>query len=278
MHTLLLTARHDRLLNAPFKQKPISGYLDSRSRVLDLGCGTGLWLLDMARRYRDTEFVGIDLAGMGPDTLLPNVEMRWPYDYESPWSLGEQSWDVIHLQMALGSVANWPMLYRRIMDHLRRGTGYFEQVEIDLTPRCDDGTLPEGALRVWYDHLAGATSTVNRSIAYNPRVGDLLQQAGFVDIKEEKIILPLNGWPADQHARRMGWWYNVALSAGLKNDGCYGLEAMSLAPLTRIYQWPVDHVRRLCSDALLQVNDPEVHAYHVLHIWTARSPYPDERR
>jgi hypothetical protein len=60
----------------------------------------------MAEKYKNTEFLGIDLYGMGPESLLPNVELRFPCDYESPWSLGERSWDIIHLQMGLGGVAN----------------------------------------------------------------------------------------------------------------------------------------------------------------------------
>ena len=53
---------------------------------------------------------------------------------------------------------------------------------------------------------------------------------------------------------------------------------MSLAPLARIYQWPVDHVRQFISDALKQVSDTNIHAYNVLHVWTARAPYPNELR
>jgi SAM-dependent methyltransferase len=278
MHTMFLTARSDTLLNAPFEEKPPSGPTGNRSRVLDLGCGTGIWLLAMAERYKNTELLGIDLAGMGPESLLPNVELRFPCDYESPWSLGERSWDIIHLQLGLGSVANWSMLYHKVLNHLRPGVGWFEQVEIDLTPRCDDGTLNDGALKVWYEHLVGATSAIGRSIEYDPQTGQKLRDIGFTDIKEEQLKLPLNGWPLDRKEHRVGLWYHIALSEGHEDTGGYGVEAMSLAPLSRIYRWPVDHVRRLCSDALLQVSDGKVHAYNRLHVWTARAPYPNEPR
>jgi trans-aconitate methyltransferase len=278
MHTLFLTARSDRLLNAPFEEKPPSGPTGNRSRVLDLGCGTGIWLLAMAERYKNTELLGIDLAGMGPESLLPNVELRFPCDYESPWSLGERSWDIIHLQMGLGSVANWSMLYHKVLNHLRPGVGWFEQVEIDLTPRCDDGTMTDGALKVWYENLVGATSAIGRSIAYDPQTRQKLKDTGFTDIKEERYLLPYNGWPADRKDHRVGLWYQIALSEGHENTGGYGMEAMSLAPLSRIYQWPVDHVRRLCSDALQQVSDTKVHGYNYLYVWTARAPYPNEPR
>jgi hypothetical protein len=170
------------------------------------------------------------------------------------------------------------MLYHKVLNHLRPGVGWFEQVEIDLTPRCDDGTLNDGALKVWYEHLVGATSAIGRSIEYDPQTGQKLRDIGFTDIKEEQLKLPLNGWPLDRKEHRVGLWYHIALSEGHEDTGGYGVEAMSLAPLSRIYRWPVDHVRRLCSDALLQVSDGKVHAYNRLHVWTARAPYPNEPR
>ena len=276
---MFLTARGERLLNAPFQQRAITGPAGDRSRVLDIGCGTGIWLLDMAQRYKDTDFVGIDLNGIGPETLLANVEMRWPVDYEMPtWGIGEHSWDIIHLQMGLGSVINWNALYQRVLNHLRPGVGWFEQVEIDLTPRCDDGTLTDGALNLWYTRLVEAFEASNRPIAYKPGTRQMLQEAGFTDIKEEIFVLPLNGWPTERKDHRVGLWYNIALSEGHQNTGGFGLEAMSLAAFTRYFQWPVDHVRRLCSEALQQVSDTKVHAYNRLHVWSARSPYPNEPR
>jgi SAM-dependent methyltransferase len=278
MHTLFLTARSKRLLNAPFQERPPSGPTGNRTRVLDLGCGTGIWLLAMAEKYNNTELLGIDLAGMGPESLIPNVELRFPCDYESPWSLGERSWDIIHLQMGLGSVANWSLLYHKVLSHLRPGVGWFEQVEIDFTPRCDDGTLNDGALNIWYQHLVGATSAIGRSIAYDPLTGQKLKEIGFTDIREEQIIIPYNSWPADKKDRDVGQWYRIALSESQELECCYGMEAMSLAPLSRIYQWPVDHVRRLVSDALQQVSNTNIHAYNRLHVWTARAPYLNEPR
>ncbi|KAJ7665217.1 S-adenosyl-L-methionine-dependent methyltransferase, partial [Mycena polygramma] len=37
--------------------------------VLDLGCGSGLWLLDAARTWRSTQFVGLDLVDVAVSPL-----------------------------------------------------------------------------------------------------------------------------------------------------------------------------------------------------------------
>ena len=52
--------------------------------------------------------------------IPPNLRFRIPRDYESPWSLGEDSWDLIHLRMACGSVSSWPELYQKIYTYVEQ--------------------------------------------------------------------------------------------------------------------------------------------------------------
>lgn len=52
------------------------------------------------------------------DSIPPNLRFRIPRDFESPWFLGEDSWDMIHLRMGLGSVSSWPELYQKIFRYV----------------------------------------------------------------------------------------------------------------------------------------------------------------
>lgn len=273
MHQLFKVARgkERRLLSAPF-QANTSGAPGDSPRILDLGCGTGIWLLDMAEEYPEAECLGIDLHQMGPPALLKNVTIRASIDYEMPWSLGEQSWDLIHLQCALGSVTNWGHLYFKIIQHLKPGTGWFESVEIDLNPRCDDGSLGNGKLPSWYRYISQVYHALNRPIIYDENTGAELERAGFIDIHHEQYLLPLNGWPLDRKDHTAGMWYNIALSAGENKTGGFGIDAISLLPLTKIFSWPVEHVRQLCEDALKEASDPNIKVYNWLHVWSARAP------
>jgi SAM-dependent methyltransferase len=273
MHQLFKVARgkERRLLNAPFQASTGSAPGD-RQRILDLGCGTGIWLLDIAEVYPEAECVGVDLHQMGPPALLTNVTLRANTDYETPWSLGERSWDLIHLQCALGSVSSWEQLYFKVIQSLKPDTGWFESVEIDLTPRCDDGSLQPGMLSQWYEYITQVYTVLSRPIVYNENTGAELEKAGFRDIRHERYLLPLNGWPLDRKDHTAGMWYNIALSAGENKTGGFGMEAISLAPLTRVFNWPVEHARQLCEDALQQASDPNVKVYNWLHVWSARAP------
>ncbi len=98
--------------------------------------------------------VGIDLVNIQPeryvswtvkaprgqftksyDSIPPNLRFRIPRDFESPWFLGEDSWDMIHLRMGLGSVSSWPELYQKIFRYVAFGPMdlRFENTGIPLT-------------------------------------------------------------------------------------------------------------------------------------------------
>jgi hypothetical protein len=50
--------------------------------------------------------------------IPPNLRFRVPRDYESMWSLGEDSWDLIHLRMAYGGVGHWPEMYQKVFQYV----------------------------------------------------------------------------------------------------------------------------------------------------------------
>lgn len=81
----------------------------------------------------------------------------------------------------------------------------------------------------------------------------MLEQQGFVDIREQIIQLPLNPWPTDFHAKDIGRWYNLGLTQGL--------EALSLAPLMRVKHWNRPDVDRLVQDVKREVCSKRIHAY-----------------
>lgn len=140
--------------------------------------------------------------------------------------------------------------------HLKPGQGWIEQVEVDLQPRCDDGTLPENSyLMQWYGYLADATARGARPIAYQHNTRQMLQQAGFIDIQETLIRAPYTTWPSDPHQKEISKWYNMGITDGL--------EALSLAPFTRINRWSArEHVLPLIEQVKKEIGTRKYHAYN----------------
>ncbi|CCM00104.1 uncharacterized protein FIBRA_02131 [Fibroporia radiculosa] len=45
-------------------------------KVLDIGCGNGIWVIEAAKKWMDTQFVGIDLEKCQPDLTRPEYELE----------------------------------------------------------------------------------------------------------------------------------------------------------------------------------------------------------
>ncbi|PGH28156.1 hypothetical protein AJ80_00046 [Polytolypa hystricis UAMH7299] len=274
-HKVFSVARFDRLHYAPLPNTLPSNQsndssakqpIDPGPRILDLGCGTGIWAIDMARLYPNAYVLGIDLSPIQPQNRPDNCDFQAPRDFESPWLLGEDSWDLIHLQMGCGSVASWPNLYRKVFQHLRPGTGYFEQVEIDLEPRPDRYMAPDQPLSQWYRSLKDATEIGGKPIAFNRNILYMLREAGFEDITHQIVGLPLNPWPTDKHEKEVGKWYNLAYSESA--------HTLLLGPLSRVNNTPLEEIDALAKAAKSQAYNKHVEAYNLLHIIMARKPGP----
>lgn len=269
-HHLFKVARvGDELFYAPLPS-------DVKTRVLDLGCGTGIWVLDVAGKFPKAYVRGCDIAKMQPPKpeQPPLLKEPWyaenhdffvPFDFESPWTLGEESWDLIHMQMGSGSVASWISLYHRVYKHLKPGA-WFEQVEIDFRPRCEnENQKPGKALSTWYSNLQKATEATMRPMAHSSKETiKNLQDAGFTEIDHQTVGLPLNEWHSDAKEKKVGRWYNLALSKSFRT--------LSLAPFTRVLGWTVEEIDALVEELEHEIADETTHTFNLLHIYQARKP------
>lgn len=141
-----------------------------------------------------------------------------------------------------------------MLRNLARGTGRFEQVEVDFRPRCDDGTLPNWPVVDWFGWLKDATRIANRPIAYSHDTRRMLLEQGFVDVEEIVIRLPF--WGSDRDTDSVGRWYNLGLTDAI--------EALSLGPLRRYSDWSVDEIRRIVQEVRTAICRPNEHGYNNL--------------
>ncbi|KDN64172.1 putative methyltransferase domain-containing protein [Colletotrichum sublineola] len=232
-HKLIFLARKSKLHDAP---------LPDRAQVLDLGTGTGIWAIDVGDSlYKGPDnqgrVVGLDLAYIQPH-VIPTCVSFVRADVEAPWPAPEQTFDMVHIQMLLG--------------HLRPG-GYIEHVEIEWMFRSDDNTLPsDSPLVLWGNTLRRAMQTYGQPIdIFDTRAE--LHAAGFTNITENIVKLPINPWSADPFGQEIGRWFNLGLT--------HGFEALTLAPFIQIEGWPKHEVDRLVENLKMDICRLHVHAY-----------------
>jgi hypothetical protein len=83
--------------------------------------------------------------------------------------------------------------------------GYLEFVDIDFTPRCDDGTMPEDTIWRKWEQTAYTFREISRRRFFNAReTKQEMKDAGFVDIVEKRYKLPIGGWSSDPKYREIG--------------------------------------------------------------------------
>lgn len=78
-------------------------------RVLDIGFGTGFWMLEMESRYPEAEVIGVDMEGPPQGIKSTHrLHFRSPVDFTAPqWPVEESSVDLVHMAQLVGCVPNW---------------------------------------------------------------------------------------------------------------------------------------------------------------------------
>ncbi|KAK5659504.1 hypothetical protein OQA88_705 [Cercophora sp. LCS_1] len=214
-HHIFLLSFDDKLHLAPLPEK--------LNRVLDIGCGTGVWSIDFADEHPEAHVTGVDLSPIQPSFAPPNVTF-FVDDVEDDWTYTEK-FDYIFSHFMTGSVANWPKLFRQCFDNLNPG-GVIEVQDIVWTLESDDDSLdPESDLVKWVTILREGMGKFGRSVESALQYREQLEAAGFIDIVEVKHKWPINKWPKDPKYKEIGMWsYENFVS---------GMQGFSLAILTR---------------------------------------------
>ncbi|KAJ0115815.1 methyltransferase [Diaporthe amygdali] len=193
---------------------------------------------------------------MQASEIYPNNDFK-AMDIEEPWPsfLEEGAFHLIHARMLAGSIhyESWPRVYSESLSHLVPGSGWFEQVEVDWYPCNDDGPV-SSHLRYWAEELHNAMDAMKRPLRVDSRrTQQMLADAGFVDIKQEVIHLPVNGGSDDPYEIDVGRWFNLSLHKSFMG--------LTLAPLYRAKGWRPEDIERLEKDVLEEVSQRGNRAY-----------------
>jgi SAM-dependent methyltransferase len=107
------------------------------NNVLDLGTGTGIWVLEMAHDYPDTAFVGVDINTVNqPSTVIPSNASFMQADILKGLPFPNESFDYIHARLLAGGIPreSWRNALVEYQRLLRPG-GFLELIEPDMVIR-----------------------------------------------------------------------------------------------------------------------------------------------
>ncbi|KAG6249095.1 hypothetical protein E4U23_002458 [Claviceps purpurea] len=259
-----------RILVELFGGKLYFAPLDKRRpprHILDVATGTGEWAIQMGDLFPGSEIIATDLSPIQPLQVPPNVNF-YVEDSSDIWDYSHK-FGYIHTRVTGGCWWSFEkQVAQQAFDALEPG-GYLESQEYDFFIGCDDGTMnPDGPLAQWSRDITLAGERCHRPTTTGQFLKEAFQRIGFVDVQEIVYKIPLNGWPKDDHLKKIGrMWETNMLS---------GIGGFSLSLFHRVFQKSAAETEVFLVDVRRELSDPSIHSWMPCFVVWGRKPHPSE--
>ncbi|RGB41123.1 S-adenosyl-L-methionine-dependent methyltransferase [Rhizophagus diaphanus] len=184
-----LHVQHDlqiQIWNSHFSS-PVESILKSGgAEVLDVGCGSGNWLLEMATNYPSSNFTGIDILPLYPlDTHPLNVIFE-SVDVSAGLPFPDNHFDFIHLKCLLSTMSekycNMKTLYNELIRVLKPG-GWIEIMEHD-----NEIINPSPTMKFFCSSYQALLRQRGINVYLCREIPKILDRHGFINIHNEEKI------------------------------------------------------------------------------------------
>ncbi|KAK4545288.1 hypothetical protein LTR36_003468 [Oleoguttula mirabilis] len=260
-HFVLTTAKGGSLHDTPLTKR--DGF-----KILDIGCGSGIWCLQMAEDYPDAMIMGMDVSPVQPTSKPANVEWIVPLDMEKEWPFAEDYFDFVHLSLVHGCVADWAAMMGKIVRHLAPG-GFVEHQEFSLcrqyTLDLNDQPMPMSdtlsdlpPLLRWGRLMEQAAEKRGRVLQLGPKLASFQHSAGLQDVTEKVYRITTGTWPHDPQQRMLG--ARNMLSA------LQGMEGFTTVMFTTALGWSLEDTRAFVEEVKRDLRDDGMRKVMDLHV------------
>ncbi|KAG0173195.1 hypothetical protein DFQ30_008584 [Apophysomyces sp. BC1015] len=206
--------------------------LEENARILDVGCGPGTWIMDIATEYPTSEFIGIDMCDVFPTNIRPpnvtfqvgNVLERLPFP--------DNSFDFVNIRLFIIALKKeqWPIVFAELFRVTKPG-GCIQSTEAGMLNRGNEFVLRAGL------EFENAIDRLGQDPHVAKKLGMLVEQAGFDVLHHEIKDAPLRG--SDRLNREFLWDIAMIFKTG---------EQMLLGPLGLTSEEYPQFLDRLCKE------------------------------
>jgi SAM-dependent methyltransferase len=256
------------IFKALFNQRNWFAPLKRPKRVLDIGCGTGKWCIEMAKEFPRCQVEGIDLSPIQPAVTPDNVDFFIDDIRRREWWKSAQPYDYIHTRMSLGIFPDFREIIQKGFNNLEPG-GWMESQELYPKVCCDDGTMPDDyKLLEWSKIQDDAAMHLGMPLRIANKLKRWYEQAGFVDVREDVYRIPINSWPRDARFKLLGKF--------MQWNMCDGVHAWTVEYFVKALDWTLKEVEVYLAHLRNSISDKNVHAYYRVYVVWGRKPFPSE--
>lgn len=161
--------------------------LKTPGRMLDVGCGTGRWAIEMANAFPSSEIVGLDIIRPTPDAAQrPSNVLFLQRDILKGLPFTDRIFDYVHMRFMIAAlpIANFQNVVNELYRVVRPG-GWIELAEPGVLYSAGAGL---GTIWKWLLEFAGRKgidSTVSN------RLDHFLKDAGFMNVSRREVNFPV---------------------------------------------------------------------------------------
>ena len=218
--------------------------LSSIHDVLDIACGPGGWVIQVAQAYPHLQVMGIDLSirmvmyarAQALVHSLPNARFRL-MDALKPLDFPDQSFDLVNgrLLFAFMPPTAWPNLLQECLRILRPG-GVIRLTECEMPITSNAAVERLNALGTRALQAAGKSfSPDGRHIGIVPMLGRLLREAGCQHIQQLAQVLDISAGPDNEEAHK-GYYQDYLLGLQLARPFLLQYGGVAEEEYDRLYQ------------------------------------------
>jgi SAM-dependent methyltransferase len=216
--------------------------LDSPTRILDIGTGTGEFCIDMGEAYPDAEIIGTDISAIQPRNIPTNVYFEVDdAEDETGWTFAIEDFDLIHLRNLNGAFKDWDTIYQRSWTCLKPN-GWIEVIDFDEHKKLLSCFPEESDIHRFFAEWLKASEKSGYGRDLKHLSPETLTNIGFMDVKFSHHEIPLDIWGDNEEAKSTARLWLVACLAGF--------EAVSMRLLTKELGWEPQEVKRICADII----------------------------
>lgn len=167
--------------------------IDSPKRILDVGCGTGIWGREIAHAFPGAQVVGFDIESQTPISHALEVPSNCLFVQGNALQglpFADQDFDFTHQRLMVAALpaCAWPYVVSELVRVTRTG-GWIELVEAaDIFESI--GPVTKKYMEWW--HKLESKTGFDASLM--TKLPTLLTKAGLSHIKDRVLQVPLGAW------------------------------------------------------------------------------------